>query len=240
MEVKNRLLNFNKAIIYQNDDWFKFSLDSVLLSNFVTINLSAKKIIDLATGNAPIPMLLSYRTNAKIYGVELQKEIFLLGKKSIIENKMNNQIELINYDVNDILTMFNFESFDIVTCNPPYFRESSKRIYNSNQIKAIARHEINLKLQEVINIASKLLKNKGIFALVHRPERFIEIIELMKKNNIEPKRVRFVYSKYGKESNILLIEGMKNGKSGLKVLPPLYIYNEDGNYTEEMEKMFGE
>lgn len=240
MIVKNKLLNFKDKYIYQNEDWFKFSLDSVLLANFVTINLSAKKIIDLATGNAPIPMLLSYRTKAKIYGIELQKEIFKLGEKSILENKMNSQIELINSDIKNIKKIFNSEYFDVVLCNPPYFKTKKTELLNSNEIKTIARHEVTINLEDILSNAGYVLKNKGIFAMVHRPERFIEIIALMKKYNIEPKKVRFVYPKEGKESNILLIEGIKNGNSGLKILPPLFVYNKLGEYDDEIKNMFGD
>ena len=158
MEVRNRLLNFKNAYIYQNDDWFKFSLDSVLLANFVTINLRTKKILDLATGNAPIPMLLTYRTKAKVYGVEIQKEIYELGQKSVIENNMLNQINLFNFDVKDLNKHFEVEQFDVVTCNPPYFRTNDKELLNDNKIKAIARHEIFLNLDDVCSIASKSLK----------------------------------------------------------------------------------
>ena len=140
MEVRNRLLNFKDAYIYQNDDWFKFSLDSVLLTNFVTINLRTKKILDLATGNAPIPMLLTYRTKAQIFGIELQKEIYDLGQKSIIENDMSNQIHLLNIDIKDTNKYLGFEQFDVVTCNPPYFKTNNKELLNDDKIKAIARH----------------------------------------------------------------------------------------------------
>lgn len=240
MEVRNRLLNFKNTYIYQNDDWFKFSLDSVLLANFVTINLRTKKILDLATGNAPIPMLLTYRTKAKVYGVEIQKEIYELGKKSIIENNMLNQINLYNFDVKDLNKHFGVEQFDVVTCNPPYFRTNDKELLNDNKIKAIARHEIFLNLGDVCNIASKSLKNKGIFALVHRPERFLEILDTMRKYNIEPKRIQFVYPKIEKEANMVLIEGIKNGNSGIKFLNPIIVYDEENNYNKSIKKMFEE
>lgn len=240
MEVRNRLLNFKNTYIYQNDDWFKFSLDSVLLANFVTINLRTKKILDLATGNAPIPMLLTYRTKAKVYGVEIQKEIYELGQKSVIENNMLNQINLFNFDVKDLNKHLGFEQFDVVTCNPPYFKTNDKKLFNDNKIKAIARHEIFLNLDDVCSIVSKNLKNKGIFALVHRPERFLEILDTMRKYNIEPKRIQFVYPKIEKEANMVLIEGIKNGNSGIKFLNPIIVYDEENNYNKSIKKMFEE
>ena len=239
MKVINRLLNFSDKIIYQNDDYFAFSLDSVLLANFVTIKLSDKKIIDFCTGNAPIPMLMSFRTKARIFGVELQKEIFDMGVDSIVENKMDDQIELINLDVKNIDSVIEAESMDIVTCNPPYFKYKKDSLVNENDVKSIARHEVMLNLEDVLKSARYVLKNGGTFAMVHRPERMIEIINLMQKYNIEPKKIRLVYPKIDKEANILLIEGIKNGKTGLKVMSPLFTHNEDGSYVDEIRKMFG-
>lgn len=238
MEVKNRLLNFD-AIIYQDDEWFKFSLDSVLLVNFVTIHLRCKKIMDFACGNAPIPMLLSYKTKAHIFGVELQKCVYELGVKSIKENGMDRQIELLNVDVREIKKYFVSDSFDMVLCNPPYFKVSGNDDYLSeNGVKRIARHEVNLNLDDILMNARYLLKNGGIFAMVHRSDRFIEIITKMKKYNIEPKKVQFVYAKSGKNSELFLIEGVKNGKSGMKVLPGFVVSNDDGSYTDEVKRMF--
>ena len=239
MKVKNRLLNFSDKIIYQNEDFFAFSLDSVLLANIVTIKLSDKKIIDFCTGNAPIPMLMSFRTKARIFGVELQKEIFDMGVDSIVENKMDDQIELINLDVKNIDSVIEAESMDIVTCNPPYFKYKKDSLVNENDVKSIARHEVMLNLEDVLSSARYVLKNGGTFALVHRPERMIEIINLMQKYNIEPKKIRLVYPKKDKEANILLIEGIKNGKTGLRVLSPLYTHNDDGSYVDEIRMMFG-
>ena len=240
MEVRNSLLNFD-AVIYQDDEWFKFSLDSVLLVNFVTLNLRCRKIMDLACGNAPIPMLLSYKTKASIFGVELQKCVYDLGVKSIKENGMDKQIELLNVDVRKIKDYFDSDSFDMVLCNPPYFKISGNDDYLSeNMVKRVARHEVHLNLDDILVNARYLLKNGGIFAMVHRSERFIEIITKMKEYNIEPKKVQFVYAKGGKNSELFLIEGAKNGKSGMKVLPGFVVSNDDGSYTDVVRKMFSE
>lgn len=239
MKVKNRLLNFSDKYIYQNDDYFAFSLDSVLLANFVTIKLSDKNIIDFCTGNAPIPMLMSFRTKARIFGVELQKDIYKLGVESILENKMDNQISLINDDVKCIDKYIDAESMDVVTCNPPYFKYQDDSLVNDNDIKTIARHEVKLNLEDVIKASKYVLKNGGTFAMVHRPDRMMEIINLMQKYGIEPKKMRLVYPKIGKDANILLIEGIKNGKTGLKVLSPLFTHNDDGSYVLEIKEMFG-
>ena len=239
MEVKNKLLNYN-ASIYQNEDWFKFSLDSVLLANFATINYRTKNILDIDTGNAPIPMLLTYRTKAHIYGIEVQKEIYELAIKSVFENNMQNQINIINDDVKNYKKYFNNEHFDVITSNPPYFEVNSQKVINNNDIKSIARHEVLIKLEDIIKISSSLLKKGGIFAIVHRPERFIEIVECMKKYKIEPKKIQFVYTNSERDAKIILIEGIKHGNKGVKINKPLYIYESDGNYTKEVKKMFGE
>ena len=240
MIVRNRLLNYDDCYIFQDTEYFKFSLDSVLLANFVTINKRDKKILDLATGNAPIPMLLTYRTNAKIYGVEIQRVIYNLGIISVKENNMHNQITLINDDAKNLTNDFESDTFDVITCNPPYFKTTDDNFKNNNKVKSLARHEDFLNLEDVLVISRKLLKNNGRIALVHRTERFVEILNPMQKYNIEPKRVRFIYSKENKNSNLVLIEGIKNGKPGLKLLPPLIIYDADGNYTKEVSLMFGE
>ena len=134
MRVKNRLLNFKDKIIYQNDDYFAFSLDSVLLANFVMLKLSDKKIVDFCSGNGPIPMLMSFRTKARIFGVELQKEIFDMGYDSIKENGMDSQIEFINGDVRDISKIIDAESVDVVTCNPPYFKYKDDSLVNDKML----------------------------------------------------------------------------------------------------------
>lgn len=240
MIVKNRLLNFGDNVIFQNNDWFSFSLDSLLLSNFVKIKLTDKNILDMCSGNAPIPMLLTFRTNAKIYGIELQKEVFDLGKKSILENNMNNQIDFINDNIKNLSSYFKSEYFDVITCNPPYFAFNKDSYLNDNYIKTIARHEIEINLEEIISYSKVFLKNGGTLSLVHRPDRLIQIINLMQKYNIEPKRMRLVYPKKNKAANILLIEGVKNGNPGLKVLPPLITHDNSGGYSLEVKSMFGD
>ncbi len=241
MILKNSLLNYKDVYIYQDTKFFKMSIDSVLLANFVTINMRDRKIIDLATGNAPIPMLLTYRTKAHIYGVEIQNIIHKLGWISIKENKMTDQISLINDDINNLANSFKPDTFDVVTCNPPYFKTNNVLYENNNSVKSLARHEKAMELEDIFKVSRYLLKNNGRLAMVHRSERFAEILLLMKKYNFEPKKVRFVYSDREKNSNLVLIECTLNGKSGgLKVLNPLYIYDKKDVYSKEVKDMFGE
>lgn len=236
--VINDLVGFKNLKIIQNKEYFNFSLDSVLLPNFIHFNKSINMIMDICTGNAPIPLIMSTKTNSKIIGVEIQDEIYDLAKKTVELNHLENQIQLIHDDANNLIDYYESDTFDIITCNPPYFRVNEKSLRNDNEVKCNARHETLINLEQIMKIARKLLKNKGSLYIVHRTERLSEIMYLMKRNNIEPKRVRFVYPKQGTESNIVLIEGKKDGNLGLKVETPLIAHNEDGSYSAEVLKMF--
>lgn len=238
MEVKNYLLGYKDMYIYQYTEAFNFSLDSVLLPNFITINKKINKILDIGCGNAPIPLILSTKTECDIVGVEIQKEIADLAKKSVKINHLDNRITIINTDINDYVLETESDFYDIITCNPPFFKVNNGSKFNDNDSKSIARHELKLNLDDLMRISKKLLKNNGIIGIVHRPDRLIEILEKMRKNNIEPKKIRFVYPKIGEDANIILIEGKKNGNSGLKILPPLFVHEKDGNYTKEVLKYF--
>lgn len=238
MEVINYLLGYKNLKIYQDTEMFNFSLDSVLLPNFVTLNKNISKILDIGCGNAVIPIILSTKTSARITGVEIQKEVADLALKSVEYNNLSDQIRIVNDDIKEYYNSVETEIFDVITCNPPYFKVNETSNFNLNDYKTIARHEVKLNIDEIMKISKKLLKNNGNIAIVHRPERLIEIIEAMKKNGIEPKKIQYVYPKINKEANILLIEGVKNGKPGVKILEPLYSHEGNGNYTEQIKKYF--
>lgn len=238
MEVLNDLVGFKNLKIYQNSDWFSFSLDSILLPNFVFLRKNVQNIIDLGTGNLPIPLVLSTKTDAHITAVEIQEDVYQLAKKTLEHNHLENQITLLHMNMLDLKECFRAGSFDVVLSNPPYFKYSNQSNINEDLHKTIARHEKMITLEQLIDLASYLLKNQGVFALVHRTERLMEIIDLCNKNQITIKRIQFVYPKFGTESNLVLIEGTKHGRTGLKVLPPLYIHDEDGNYLPEILEMF--
>ena len=196
------------------------------------------KIIDFCTGNAPIPMILSTLTDSNIIGVELQKEIYNLAVQSVKINNLEDRITLLNMNVLDIFNVYETDSFDLITCNPPYFRVNEFSNLNNNMIKSIARHEIEIKLEDICRISKKLLKNNGSLVLVHRTNRLSEIINMLLKYNLQPKRIRFLYPKELENSNLVLIDARKNGNIGLKVLPPLICHNMDGSYTKEVLDMF--
>ena len=215
-----------------------FSLDSVLLPNFVTLNKNIKNVLDIGSGNAAIPLILTTKTDANITGIEIQEESYKLGKKSIEYNHLEDRINFINDDIKEYYKNIESDSFDTITCNPPYFKVNDKSRFNDSDYKTIAKHEVHLNLEDLFKIAKKLLKNNGNIAIVHRPERLIDIIEEMRKNNIEPKKVQFIHPGKDKESNILLIEGIKNGKPGLKILKPIYSHLDNGEYTDEIKEFF--
>lgn len=233
MKVINNVLGFDGIKIVQDSEGFKFSLDSVLLANFVTLNKSTKKIMDIGSGNGIIPILLSLKIDAHIDGVEIQREGYLNSLESIKLNKMDN-ISIFNDDIKEFYKTLESDTYDVVVSNPPYFMGN---IHNINEMKKIARHSLSLDYKDVIVISKKILKNNGLLSIVHRPENLMDILMFMRSNNIEPKKIRFVYPYKGKNANILLVEGAKNGKPGLKVMDPLYVY-ENGNYTEEIKKYF--
>lgn len=237
MEVINDVLGYKNLKIYQNTDMFQFSLDSVMLANFVTINKNVINILDIGTGNAVIPLILSTKTQASITGIEIQKEVADLASKSVELNQLSNQVDIVNEDVKEYC-QFDTEKFDVITCNPPFFKINEQSNLNVSIYKQIARHELTLDLESLIKVVKRLLKNGGYFAMVHRPERLIEIIQIMKENNIEPKKIQLIYPKKESNANILLIEGVKNGKPGLKILPPIISHNEDGSYSKQIEQYF--
>lgn len=237
-EVTNYLLAYENMKIIQRKDMFNFSLDTVLLANFCTINKDLNCIVDFGTNNAAIPLLLSKRTAKPIIGIEIQKDAVVLARKNVELNQLNNQIEIIQDDIKNYVK--NGKKTKLVVCNPPFFKVGEKSNLNENEYLQIARHEIKISLEEIVRSASMILDNKGRLAMVHRPDRMIEIINCMQKYDIEPKRIRFVYPKFGKESHIFLIEGMYKGNKGIKIEQPLYAHEEDGSYSKEVRKMFGE
>ncbi|WKA58639.1 tRNA1(Val) (adenine(37)-N6)-methyltransferase [Planococcus shenhongbingii] len=223
--------------IIQSPSVFSFSLDAVLLARFAYVPLKRGKIVDLCTGNGAIPLFLSARTESSIIGVELQERLAYMARRSVEYNGLHQQISIIEGDVKEIPAQLGIEKFDVVTCNPPYFPAHEMSDKNLSEHMAIARHELYLTLDESVEAASKLLKQGGKAAFVHRSGRLIDIITAMRANRLEPKRVRLVYPKAGKEANTLLIEGIKDGKPDLKILPPLIVYGENGEYTEEVREL---
>lgn len=237
----NDLLGYGELKIVQCKDYFNFSLESVLLPNFITITPSDKNIIDLGCGNAPMPLILNYLYPfLNITGVELQSEIYSLAMETLKINNLENKINIVKMDIKDIKSKYKdkAETFDVVISNPPYFTKNQTKNINKEMIKSIARHEIKINIDEIIETASFLLKNKGKIGIVHRTERLVDVITTLKKYNIEPKRIKFIYSKSGSNSKLFMIEGVKNTGMGIKVLKPLIVHEKDGKYTKEVKEIF--
>ena len=240
MDKVNTILAYESSLkIIQNDDSFNFSTDSTVLSFFAKDALRSGKVIDLGSGTGAIPLFMSMFTKDKIYGVEIQKDIADLSIKSVELNHLESQIEIINDDIKGISKRFNPSEFSMVLSNPPYFRLGDSKLKNDNESLLIARHEVKITMEDIIKEAKTLLKDNGSLCMVQRTDRFLETIELLKKYGFSLKRIRFVYPKIDKESHIFLFDARKTNKDhGLKVLEPLYIYNENGDYSDEILKMY--
>lgn len=221
--VINDLFDYDGLKIYQYDDKFKFSLDSILLAEFVELKNNTRTIVDFCTGNAPVPLILSTKTRARVYGFELQPSIYNLAKKSVTENNLDSQINIINDNLTNALEYILPESVDAVTCNPPYFKyDPNSSLINDDEEKAIARHEIAMNLEDLMTAAKYILKNKAPLYIVHRCDRLEEIMDCLTKYNFSVKKLQFIYAGYNKEAIMVLIKATKNGKTGsLKVLPPI-------------------
>ena len=223
--VRNDLYDYYGLYIYQDEDTFKFSLDSILLAEFVEDNNKKGVIVDFCTGNAPVPLILSTKNNKKIYGIEVQKRIADLAIASVKEDSLEDRIEIIEDNIKNVSNYFEAESVDIVTCNPPYFKVlDSHSLINENQVKAIARHELEMNVEDIMISARYLLKNKGFLYLVHRCDRLEELVVILNKYRFAIKKIQFIYSDISKEAIMVLVKAVKNGKVGsLKVNPPIDI-----------------
>lgn len=231
-------LEFKELKIIQNENGFCFGIDSVLLSDFAKDIKEGSKVIDLGTGTGIIPVLLCGKTKlSKIIGVELQKEVAEMAQRTIKLNNLENRFEILNDNILNLDKHYEPQTIDVIVTNPPY-KKIGTGIVNENEKKFISRHEITADLEDFIKVSKKLLKDKGSFYMVHRPERLVEILSLMRQYKIEPKVLRFVCSDINKEPKLILIKGVKNAKPFLKIERNLYIYDEQGNYTEEILKIY--
>ncbi len=237
MKVLNDLLEYNLKI-YQDSDAFNFSLESAILPNFVSLKKGVKNILDVGCGNAPISLILSTRTNANIVGIEIQEDSYNLAIESIKINNKENQIKVINDDYKNITNYYPHEFFDVIVSNPPYFKLDTTKNKNIQISKQHARHEISLDLDQLIRISSKMLKNKGVFALVHQSERLSEIIKLMEDNKLTVKKIQFIHTKENIDAIRVLVEAVKNTGAGLKVLNPIIVHEADGSVKKEVRKLY--
>lgn len=231
-------LEYKGLKIIQNKDGFCFGIDSILLSDFAREIKKGSKVIDLGTGTGIIGIMLCAKTElSKMIGVEVQKEVYDMAKRSIKLNNLQDKFEIINNNIKNLENILEIGTFDAVVTNPPY-KKVGTGIINENEKKLISRHEITANLEDFIKMSAKLLKDKGNFYMVHRPDRLVDIIELLRKYKLEPKKIRLVQPSIGKEANLILIKATKNARPFLKVEKPLYVYKENGEYTEEILKIY--
>ena len=224
--------------IIQNPEKFCFGMDAVLLSGFAGIK-KGEVAVDIGTGTGIIPLLLSAKTYARHFtGIEIQEYMADMARRSVLLNKLENRISIINKDIKQTLEEIPSGSIDVVTSNPPYI-EDRHGLQNIDSAVAIARHEIKCSLDDVLKEAARMLRNGGRLYMVYRPHRFAELIYKMKENLLEPKRVRFVHPFTDKEANMVLVEACKNGGRWLKAESPLIVYENIGKYTEEIINTYG-
>ncbi len=232
-------LELNGLKIIQNKEYFCFGIDAVLIANFASEIRKNSTVMDLGTGTGIIPLILSAKINCKkIIGIEIQEEVFNIAKRNIKLNKLDNLIDVVNSNIKELLSTFKKESIDSIITNPPY-KEVGTGVINETENKLISRHEVKADLEDFISISSALLKDKGSIYMVHKPERLVDILCLMRKYKLEPKILRYVFSNKNSEPTLILVKAVKNANSFLKVEKNLYIYNEDGEYTDELLGIYG-
>lgn len=231
-------LNIKGYRIIQNSDGFCFGMDAVLLSGFSVVR-EGETVLDLGTGTGVIPILLEAKYPGRHYcGLEIQESFVDMAGRSVSLNSIEHKVEIIQGDIKEAASLFPLSSFDVITSNPPYM-DSGKGLLNPTSMKAIARHEVLCNLEDVIYNASKLVRVGGRFYMVHRPHRLIDIISLLRKYKMEPKRLRMVHSYVDKEATMVLIEAVRHGKPMIKVEAPLIIYESENQYTDDIYKIYG-
>lgn len=231
-------LQLDNLKIIQNKDGFCFGIDAVLLSDFAKDIRNNSKVLDLGTGTGIIGILLCAKTKlSKIYGIDIQEDVCDMALRSIKLNNLEDKFEIINTNIKELTTIFEEASFDAIVSNPPYKKDNSG-LKNESEAKLISRHEITASLEDFVSVSSKLLKSNGSIYMVHRPERLSDLFYLLKKYNLEPKKLRLVQSYQNSKPKLVLVKATKNAKSFLNIEQPLIIYNKDGSYTDEIFKIY--
>ncbi|NPV26887.1 MAG: tRNA1(Val) (adenine(37)-N6)-methyltransferase [Firmicutes bacterium] len=230
-------LIINNLKIIQSRSGFRFSLDAVLLAHFVSLQ-AGNRVLDLGTGNGVIPLLLTTRASRlQIHGLEIQPAMVELARRSVQLNGLAHLIQIDQGDLREADNRYGLAVFDLVVCNPPFQKVGTGKI-NPNPAIALARHELACCLEDVVRIGALVLKPGGRLALIQRPQRLAEIFELFSRYGLTARRLRLVYPQVHRAPNLVLIEGAKGGKSELKVLPPLVVYEAGGGYTREIQQIY--
>ena len=224
--------------IFQDKRQFCFGVDAVLLADFCRVR-PKEKVLDLCTGNGIIPILLSAKTKAsQIMGIELSARNCQLFQKSIEKNKLEERCRVYQGDIKEIRSLVSCGSFDAVTCNPPYMEADSGLLNVADEV-TWARHEVMCTLSDVLDAACWSVKSGGRICMIHRPHRLEDLMTGMRERKLEPKRLRPVYPKPGEKATMILVEALKDGKPGLDLLPPLFIYDESGKDSPEIDEIYG-
>ena len=227
----------NGFYVIQNQNKFCFGMDAVLLSGFARIR-KGDHVLDMGTGTGIIPILLKSKTKGEHFtGLEIQEECADMATRSVQYNGLESAVDIVCGDIKEAAGIFGAASFDVVTSNPPYMI-GAHGLQNPYMAKAIARHEVLCTLEDVVSQASKVLKDRGRFFMVHRPFRLAEIFSVLTRYKLEPKRMQLVYPYIDREPNMVLIEALKGGNSRITVEPPLIVYKEPGVYTENILKIY--
>ena len=230
-------LQINGLKIIQKKDGFKFGTDAVLLSDFAK-DIHSDTTLDLCTGTGIIPLLLSAKTTAKaIHAIEIQNETAEMAKRSVLINSLSDRVFIRCGDLRECVGEYKKRSFDLITCNPPYIRAGSA-ILNCNDSKIISRHEGMCNLEDIVKVSSQLISLSGHLVMVHRPSRLCDLLYLMRKYDIEPKRIRLVHKDTKSPPILFLADGLYKGKSDVSVLPPLILYKENGEQTDELKNIY--
>ena len=229
----------NGFYVIQNQNKFCFGMDAVLLSGFARIR-KGDHVLDMGTGTGIIPILLKSKTKGEHFtGLEIQEECADMAARSVAYNSLESAIDIVCGDIKEAAGIFGAASFDVVTSNPPYMI-GEHGLRNPYMAKAIARHEVLCTLEDVVSQASRVLKDRGHFFMVHRPFRLAEIFQVLMKYKLEPKRMRLVYPYVDREPNMVLIEGLLGGNSRITVEKPLIVYEKPGVYTQEIREIYGD
>ncbi|MBQ4901629.1 tRNA1(Val) (adenine(37)-N6)-methyltransferase [Paenibacillus sp. Marseille-P2973] len=222
--------------IIQSEEVFSFSMDAVLLARFARVPIHGK-ILDLCTGNGVIPLLLSTRTKAKIEGIEIQPRLADMARRSVEMNGLGDQITIREGDLRELVKETGHGVYDAITVNPPYMPLTGGDV-KINAHQAIARHEVHCTLEEVISASMRLVRPGGKVTMVHKPQRLGEILTVFRQYRLEPKLIRFVHPRQEAEANMVLIEALRDGKPDMRVLPPLIVYDEQGEYCPEIMNIY--
>ena len=225
--------------IIQNPDMFSYSLDAVLLAYFANPNKKGRGLtVDLGAGTGAVGLFYAKKVTGQVKLVEIQEDLAAMAKRSIAMNEMADRVEVIHSDMQEVFDQIKPGSVDTVLCNPPYFPVKETTKQNVDEHYQIARHEVAIDLPKLAQTANKLLKNKGKFFMVHRPERLGDIFAALTARGLQVKHLQFVYGKADREANMVLVEAIKQGRAGgVRVMPPIVAYTEDNNYTKEVQEI---